>query len=313
MPHLEPRGQSPIPLQRAFYIKLGRGGSWERDSIANHIMRIGWSGCSLADINAHNWESIEHKLRAELAHQGTATRDANALREIVLSTDLDVWITFHGSRLWWCRLAAGPVEEDEVSKFRRVCGQWSDHDVNGRVLLIADIPGILSQLQGFRGTVCAVRAGDRLRRLLHGESSLPHQAVSRARDTLVREVQSAISELHWKDFETLVDLVFRQAGWRRLSVLGETMKYADLELEEPITTERYQVQIKSAADTADFVRYRDDFGGRGFRKLFFVVHSPTATLAREESSSTVELVLPARLSAMVVDAGLVSWLLGKIR
>jgi hypothetical protein len=142
---------------------------------------------------------------------------------------------------------------------------------------------------------------------------LPHQAVTRARDTPVGAVQSAIGELHWKDFETLVDLLFRQAGWRRLSVLGETMKYADLELEEPITTERYQVQIKSAADTADFARYRDQFEGRGFRKLFFVVHSPTARLAQEGSSAAVQLVLPARLAAMVVDAGLVSWVLAKIR
>ena len=119
--------------------------------------------------------------------------------------------------------------------------------------------------------------------------------------------------MHWKDFETLVDLLFRQAGWRRLSVLGETMKYADLELEEPITMERYQVQIKSAADLGDFARYRDQFEGRGFRKLFFVVHSPDSKLARQESSSIVELVLPARLAAMVVDAGLVSWILAKIR
>jgi hypothetical protein len=276
-------------------------------------MRIGWVSSSLFDINAHNWEAIQHKLRAELSRKGRAARDANALREIVLSTEADVWITFHGSRLWWCRLAAGPVEEDEVSKFRRVCGAWSDRDVNGRTLLISDIPGLLSQLQGFRGTFCAVRAAERLRRLLNAQSSWPHKAVTQARDTLVGAVQAAIGELHWKDFETLVDLLFRQAGWRRLSVLGETMKYADLELEEPITTERYQVQIKSAADTADFALYRDQFQGRGFRKLFFVVHSPTPSLAKEESSPTVELVLPLRLAGMVVDAGLVSWILAKIR
>jgi hypothetical protein len=312
MPHL-PQEECQVPMERAFYIKLGKGGSWELDSIANHIMRIGWSGSSLADINSHNWAAIEYKLRVELSHQGTATRDANALREIVLSTEADVWITFHGSRLWWCRLAAGPVEEDEVSKFRRVCGAWSDRDVNGRTLLISDIPGLLSQLQGFRGTFCAVRASESLRRLLNAQSSWPHQAVTQARDTLVGAVEAAISELHWKDFESLVDLLFRQAGWRRLSVLGETMKYADLELEEPITTERYQVQIKSAADMADFVRYRDQFQGRGFRKLFFVVHCPTVSLAKEESSPTVELVLPFRLAGMVVDAGLVSWILAKIR
>jgi hypothetical protein len=309
MPHLAPQ----IPLHRAWYIKLGKGGAWEIDSITNHIMRIGWSGNPLRDVNSHDWEAIEQQLRAERSHRGTATRDVNALREIVLSPESDVWITFHRSRLWWCRLAPGLVEEDEVSKFRRVCGQWSDRDINGRLLLIADIPGRLSQLQGFQGTVCAVREKESLSRLLNGQSSVPHQAVTRARETLVETVQSAIAVLHWKDFETLVDLLFRQAGWRRLSVLGETMKYADLELEEPITTERYQVQIKSAADTSDFARYRDQFEGRGFRKLFFVVHSPTPKLAQEESGASVELVLPARLAAMVVDAGLVSWILAKIR
>ena len=138
-------------------------------------------------------------------------------------------------------------------------------------------------------------------------------AATEARDILIREVESALGELHWRDFETLVDLLFRQAGWRRLSVLGETMKYADLELEEPITGERYQVQVKSAADAADFALYRDQFEGQGFRKLFFVVHSPSANLAQETSSAKVELVLGARLAAMVIDAGLVSWILAKIR
>jgi hypothetical protein len=313
MPHLEPQDKSLITLRRAFYIKLGRGGLWEADSLANNIMRIGWNDSPLADINSQNWDAIEHKLRAKLSHQGTATRDYNALKEIVASNEEDVWITFHKSRLWWCRLSEGPLEEDSVSKFRRVRGRWSDRDINGRLLLIADIPGRLSKMQGFKGTVCAVRAKESLSRLLSAQSSAPHQAVTRARETLVGTVQSAIAELHWKDFETLVDLLFRQAGWRRLSVLGETMKFADLELEEPITMERYQVQIKSEADTLDFAHYRDQFEGRGFRKLFFVVHSPDPKLARQESSSIVELVLPARLAAMVVDAGLVSWILAKIR
>jgi len=168
-------------------------------------------------------------------------------------------------------------------------------------------------VQGFRGTVCTVGASERLRRLLNAQPSTSYHSVIHARIALVQEVQLALSELHWKDFETVVDLLFRQAGWRRLSVLGERMKYADLELEEPVTGERYQVQIKSAADEDDFAEYRDQFAGRGFRKLFFVVHSPTPGLAQEVSTTAVELVLPARLAAMIVDAGLVSWILGKIR
>ena len=110
MPHLEPQDKSLITLRRAFYIKLGRGGLWEADSLANNIMRIGWTDSPLADINSQNWDAIEHKLRANLSHQGTATRDYNALKEIVASNEEDVWITFQKSRLWWCRLSEGPLK-----------------------------------------------------------------------------------------------------------------------------------------------------------------------------------------------------------
>ena len=215
-----------------------------------------------------------------------------------------MWIAFHASKLWWCRLAAGPVEEDSISKFRRTAGGWKDSDASGRRRLIAGIPGDISQLQGFRGAVCRVKAADGLRRLLGAESSPAHLAVTRAAELLAKELSAAIRLLHWKDFETLADLLFRQAGWRRLSLLGETMKYADLELEEPVTGERYQVQIKSSAGARDFAVYRDGFAAHGFRKLFFVVHSPHASLKECRSRGSVELIPPERLSAMIVNAGL---------
>jgi len=31
-----------VTFRKAFYIKLGRSGCWEDDSIANGLMRIGW-------------------------------------------------------------------------------------------------------------------------------------------------------------------------------------------------------------------------------------------------------------------------------
>jgi hypothetical protein len=58
-----------------------------------------------------------------------------------------------------------------------------------------------------------------------------------ARRALIPEVEAGPRELHWKDLETIVDLLFRQAPGRRLSGLGETMKLADLELHEPINKE----------------------------------------------------------------------------
>ncbi len=305
--------EGAVQLRHAFFIKLGKGGKWEKDSVEHGLMRIGWRQISVSDINAGNWNDIECRIRSDMADSGAAKRDFNALREVVTSTQEDVWITFYAGCLWWCRLAPGAVEEDATSKFRRTAGDWSDRDVGGGLLLTANIPGVLSQLQGFRGTVCKVREASRLRSLLSAEPSAAHQAVAHARAALIHEVRASLGGLHWKDFETLVDLLFRQAGWRRLSVLGETMKFADLELEEPINHERYQVQIKATADLGDFTKYRDQFAGRGFRKLFFIVHSPSPNLAGEPSSAAVELVLPERLSEMVVDGGLVSWLLAKVR
>ena len=242
----------PTRIRNTYYVKLGKGGEWETSSIQNGLLRIGWPDNPLSDINAGVWTVIEGQLRTPHGHRGTATRDLNALREIATSTEEDVWITFHSSSLWWCRLASGPVEEDSISKFRRTFGAWSDRDAHGRRLLAAEIPGEISQLQGFRGTVCRVKAAFALRRLLNAEKSPAYNAASEALSSLSKEVSNAIKSLHWKDFESLVDLLFRNAGWRRLSVLGETMKYADLELEEPITGDRYQVQIKSKAGAAEF-------------------------------------------------------------
>ena len=91
------------------------------------------------------------------------------------------------------------------------------------------------------------------------------------------------------------------------------MKYADLELEDPITHDKYQVQIKSRAGLADFEKYSSQFSGRGYRKLYFVVHSPDAKLGAQTSTPEIDLVLPERLSEMAVELGLVDWLMQHIK
>lgn len=181
------------------------------------------------------------------------------------------------------------------------------------MLLANQIPGRIAQLQGFRGTVCNVREAEALRRLLSGENSEAYELVAARQNALVDAMVPAIKSLHWKDFETLVDLVFRQAGWRRRSVLGETMKFADLELEEPITRKAYQVQIKSRAGVPELQAYIAQFASSEFAQLYFVVHSPSDELEEFTPPANVDLVLPRRLAEMVVDHGLTRWLADKIR
>jgi hypothetical protein len=302
-----------MDFNEAFYIKLGTAGKWATDSIQNQRLRLGWAGIPLADIHARRWDRIRELLSKEHTHKPTISADTQRLRDLTESGPDDVWITFHNSRLYWGRLDDSPMEEDGQSKFRRLVAPWRDTDAKGRILLANQIPGRIAQLQGFRGTAC--RVGDRkgLERLMAGVASSQFDALYAARESLIRATEGAIGLLHWKDFEVLVDLVFRQAGWRRRTVLGKAMKYADIELEAPITREAFQVQVKSRADLSEFQSYVDQFDGRGFQRLFFVVHTPTDALAAADAPEGVDLVLPARLAELVVDHGLTGWLGDKVR
>lgn len=232
-------------FDKAFYIKLGRAGCWEADSIHNSRLRLGWRKQSLADINAGRWPVIAEQLRREQPdRQQVATTDLNRLQDIAQSTPQDVWVTFHRAKLWWSRLAPGKVEEDNISKYRVTLDGWHDTSQSGKLLIANELPGKIAQLQGFRGTVCRVREDQLLRRVLEGTRSKLASQIAAERVRLCGQLESAIAELHWKDYETLVDLVFRHAGWLRISVLGQHARAYDLELREAITGDRYVVQVK---------------------------------------------------------------------
>ena len=206
------------------------------------------------------------------------------------------------------------IRKDSVSKYREV-DKWRREDIFGNQLLITQLPGKISKIQGFRGTICRVRPVEALLRLLNHQHSSEYVAILHSNEELRQHIENGIKRLHWKDFETLVDLIFREAGWRRISVLGETMKYSDIELEDPITGEMYQVQIKSAASLRDFKEYAENFGGGKYTKLFFAVHSPDMNLLELDGSkyNDVEILFPGKIAEMVIDMGLVNWLMRKIQ
>lgn len=302
-----------IDFDRAHYIKLGEKGMWEQSSIEEGKMRIGWTNVSLEDLHRERWDRIERAIRQKVKNPGSATHDFNSLRTIHSSNHTDVWITFYDSKLWWCRLEDGPILEDGVSKYRLTDGGWHDRSMGGKVLLTNTLPGNIAQLQAFRATSCTVRSLGTLRRLINDEHTPEHTAVVEARVELVCRIETLIRHLHWRDFEVLADLVFERAGWRRRSVIGKTMKFADIEFEDTINREYYQVQVKSRSTLDEFLEYAGQFNRDEFRKLFYVVHTPDDALAAYEvpADSGVVLVPPRQLSAMVVDAGLVGWVLEK--
>jgi hypothetical protein len=303
-----------VDFKKAYYIKLGRGGKWEKSSISESRLRIGWSHQDIQDINRGDWEKIKEQLRQEPTHRRIATRDLNALRLITEAASEDLWITFFQGTMWWCKLGPKEICQDDKSKYRQVNGKWSNQDVRGDRLEINSIPGVLSKYQAFRGTVCRIRELETLRRLINALPSDEYDDIAKCEMALVKSVEKGIKKLHWKDFETFVDLIFRESGWRRLSMLGGTMKFTDLDLEDPITGDKYQVQIKSQATYEEFESYVVQFNGQMYRKLYFVVHTPDKKLAElQEQPQNIELILPSRLSEMVVHLGLVNWLMSHIK
>lgn len=311
-----------IQFDKAYYIKLGERGAWEEDSINTGKIRIGWSDTKLEDIQKGNWDKIKKEIQEDFRDRNKkkgATQDFNALKNIYDADSNTVFVTFHSSKLWWCRVKDEArkerIKEDNLSKYREVDGKWSDQDVVEKVLLSNQIPGNVSQLQRFPATCCKVGEIDHLRRLINAEHSPEYKSISEAKKELISRVGAGIKLLHWKDFEILVDLVFSQAGWRRVSVLGETMKFFDLVLEEPITNDLYGVQIKSAATSGDFKNYAERFTNGEFKRLYFVVHSTDDEKLSENSKDYkhVELIFADELAKMVVDGGLVGWLMEKIR
>ena len=313
---MQTQDMQTLTFRSAYYIKLGRRGCWEADSLSRSLLRIGWGGQTIDDINAGRWTQIEQQLRVQ--HPGkpqVATNDFNRLRDICQSTPDDIWITFHGAKLWWARLTAVGVEQDEMSTYRRVQGAWSDTSLAGRLLVAAELPGKLAQLQGFRGTACHVHQKDLLQRVLTGTRSQLAATISAQRQQLAAAARAAIEQLHWKDYETLVDLVFRATGWTRVSILGQQVKGYDLELREPITQNRYLVQVKSQASLKDLHESTGQFSAADYRRVFFVVHSPSEDLvaaSAQDIPAHIDLVPPQRLAELVIDVGLSRWLEDKV-
>ena len=163
----------------------------------------------------------------------------------------------------------------------------------------------------FRGTLCQVKPFDYLLRKLNDELSPKVAAAEEPERGLMEATVGLLRLLTWQDFELLVDLIFSASGWRRIGVIGRVQKTVDLELVLPTTGERAFVQVKSQASNASLQDYAGRFEqAELYDRMFFVWH--TGAIAETDAFDGITLVGPARLSRMILDAGLSTWLREKV-
>lgn len=307
-----------IAPSQAFYIKLGRRGQWEEECIyKENTLRFGYREVSHEDCQNGHWDKVEKQLETEVGRsdRGAISRDLNQIRSFYEAGNNSLWVTFHGNHLWWTFADPQVIVLPDASKIRKVIGKWSNHDINGNPLFLDVLRGSLLSMQGFRGTVCSVKEFDYLVNKINGKT--PHHILETqvAYDVLVQQIERLVSTLRWKDFELLVDLIFREAGWKRLGAIGRTQKSIDLELLSPVTSEKISVQVKSEASLRDYHDYREKFANMDYAMFFLAVHSPDANLTKEirdrKEGGDVRLLGPKEVAKLSVDYGLSQWIMAK--
>ncbi len=304
-----------IRPSKGLYIKLGEGGCWESDCIErDQTLQLGYREVPHDFCTKERWAEIQKGLKTTHKDPGVATRHANQIRSFYEADESVLWVTFFGDRLHWCFSEPKVTLLPDKSKTRPVIGQWCSVDITGEPLYKNHLSGRLLSMQGFRGTICSVKE---LHYLVQKINGIVPQEVKESIDALSaleQKIESLIRKLHWKDFEILVDLIFRQAGWQRNGVLGGIEKTLDLDLLSPITSERYAVQVKSRANLAEFESYQREFADmQGYTRLYFVVHTPARNLAQTKVKTTedIRLWLPQEVAHWAVKYGLADWIISK--
>ena len=300
------------------YIKLGRGGAWEEAALARGELQFGYGRVSHELALGGDLEAIKEYLIGVGRDAKAAARDA---REVIdfyhLGADC-LWITFAHDHLWWT------FAEPEVTwlggdgkvlgeRTRKSIGGWRNTDRNGTPLRIDALSTRLTKVASYRRTICKVEAQKYLLRRINGEQEPIVIKGAKARQALSNVVEEAIASLHWRDFETLIDIMFARSGWHRASTLGGSQKTVDLEIEQITTNELAAVQVKSTASQKtvdDYVQRVDD--AERFNRFFFVCHSPKGELKSPADRDDVHIWGGKELASSVIRMGLQDWVLEKV-
>jgi hypothetical protein len=298
------------------YIKLRTGNRLAKECIEQSIIRLGFDGVPHDLCTTGDWDGVHQTLRRLGKAQGAATNQAQQIQDFYKLDADTLWITFWEGKLWWTFAEPGVLAYDshEYRRHRRTRSQWRCTDVNGEALALRNFSTKLTQTAGFRGTLCNVRERDYLLRRINGEEEPRVVEAMALQCQLIDMAERLIADLHWRDFEILVDRIFADSGWRRVGVLGETQADVDLIVEQTATGERAFVQVKSRATPAifqDYVNRLREYGDCD--RMFFICHSPQGRLRQDACPPDVEMWFADTVARKAIRAGQYDWLVQRVR
>lgn len=313
-------GVQPVAALQTRYVKLGPKGCWEENAIEQGILLIDFdtgSPATYAMCRERRWDDLAVDWLSSKS-KGVATRFTNVTRTYFEDPGDILWFTFARDRLFWGFLEPGapeiyrPDNPNYTSTFRRVRNGWSDRDALGNVLTKTSLPGSITSAASFRGTSFDLneRERERLIRRINGTRDPALERVTNAQAELREALGTLVQRLNPYDFETLVDMLFLSAGWRRLGRVGGNQKTKDLDLRMPVTGETAWVQIKCNTSARDFANYLQDHERmEQYDRMFFVYHSGDKIRTDRDDIDVVGLT---EVVDMMVNAGFVDWVLERV-
>lgn len=210
--------------QQLRYIKLGKQGEFEEQCIADGTIRLDYRDVPHDLCASGAWNDVVRHYVDQGKDPGVAKRHMNQIREFYTASPEMIWATFCFGCLYWCQAKPEVTLLDDLTKTRKAKDGWSDTDARGRRLEQRMLSGAITTTAGFRATICRFNAEEAVLRTLAGERAPAANAVLEANSALEQAVESLIRELSWKDFELLVDLIFRGAGYQRVNAVGKQLR-----------------------------------------------------------------------------------------
>jgi len=295
------------------YIKLGEKGKWVPQALSQGILPFGYRAVDHRSCANGNWEEVRHQLLGVGRTNGGASQGLRELKDFYGLPDDTLWVTMADGHVWWT-FADGPVLEiDEAdpeapTRFRRTRNGWCKTSLKGIPLTVRSLSSALTSTANYKMTVCAIKQADYLLRKICDETDPLRAAAEILKAETIELAVKMIRQLDWRDFETLVDLIFTRCGWHRISTLGRDQADVDLILKQPVTGETAWVQVKSRSTQAELREYLDRFQRDGSCHCFFFICHSAATALSAPDDAKIHLWSAERVASAAAEAGLLDWL-----
>jgi hypothetical protein len=304
------------------FIKLGRKSMWWPIARDTNTIRLGFRQFDFKSCLSGDWEQARtlFEKTTSRSRSSDVTRAVNQVREFFELPETTLWITIEDGDVWWCfaepevrNIYTGDdaAEEKQGARTRKVIDRWRNTDVTGKRLRLDAMTTKITKVASFQETICRPHGAADLLRKIRCEESKQYSRAARAYDELVLSVGDLLDQLHLKDFELLIELIFSSSGWQRISAVGGTQKTFDLALTLPTTRESCFVQVKSQTNKATFEKLVEELDNySGYSRMFFIYHTPPSLF---ENSNVDRVTVWSRyeVAKQVIDAGLVNWALAR--